>query len=223
MGYWRYELDLFRLGSRKAWEWTSGRFWWGIAMAIAATVAKGLWEYHGKAPDGRGAALHALIYGLAIPSAAVLLVWLVNIVRAPFLRDCERLAELERLRKQEKDEHSTLQRQAAAVLRRFDQWTASPAASSIEEGPYRTAHTWDHKYERFGEALDAFEREAEESPLPIADRYLRLCGMIRSALSSNPQKPQGKHYYFKLKEAGVMKSLEELVKEEDDRESAAPD
>jgi hypothetical protein len=89
MGFWRYEHELCRRATADAWRFCAGRVVWGLLVLAGGTTIVLYWT---------GDIAVAAVAGLGGIAFAAIVIWLWNLVRAPYLRDREQQEEIEKLR-----------------------------------------------------------------------------------------------------------------------------
>jgi hypothetical protein len=101
MGFWRYWATLCRDAVRETWRFAKLRLAWRALILIAVFVVGLFWE---SEAGQQGEHLHHLLVGgflrgVLVLLVAVVLAWLWNLVRAPYLDHLETGQEIEEIRR----------------------------------------------------------------------------------------------------------------------------
>ena len=102
--------------------------------------------------------------------------------------------------------------EADFLCRRFVEWSVDfDNPSKYDLGTYRTDEAWNKKYERFVEALSGLESSCAMSSSYRCREYLDICSEIRDIFSAPVQEPIGRGHYLRLRGAGAMRQMAQLV------------
>lgn len=103
MGQWQYEWELCGRAHQDTREQLLGKIPWRLSLLVGAMVAGALetgiraWVTGNPSPSWWWL-LEALAVGIVALAVAAVLVWIGNLVRAPYLRDLEQREEITKLR-----------------------------------------------------------------------------------------------------------------------------
>lgn len=96
MGWWSYERTLLGAAGARAWSFMAGKLGWGLPVLIGSALTGLLIAQWLGLTTGQAVAVAAAC-GVGGVCFAIICAWITQVVRAPYLRDREQRAEIDRL------------------------------------------------------------------------------------------------------------------------------